>query len=73
VIFVRVVAILIVDSEFWLALPVDVGSRWPNHVKYCYLVWMFYVFVRVRVNAFPLALNHNNYEYVTKLFIYVSF
>jgi hypothetical protein len=31
--FLKVVVIFIVDSEFWLVLPVDVGLRLMNHVK----------------------------------------
>jgi hypothetical protein len=38
VVYVSMVVMLIVDSVFWLVLPVDVGLRLTNHVKYCYLV-----------------------------------
>jgi hypothetical protein len=38
VVYVSMVVILNVDSVFWLALPVDVGLRLTNHVKYCCLM-----------------------------------
>ena len=38
IVFVRVIAILIIASRFWLALPIDVGLKLLNYNKYCYLV-----------------------------------
>jgi hypothetical protein len=41
-----VVVIDIVDSEFWLVLPVDVGMELVNHVKY-YVLCLYFNFLFV--------------------------
>ena len=42
---------------FWLVLLVDVDLDLPKHVKYYYLVWVYYVIFRF--NTLPLAANSN--------------
>ena len=56
---INVVVIYIVDSGYFgWHFPWSLAWSWPNHFKYCCLVWLFYFLVHV--NAFLLALNHNN-------------
>ena len=57
-----------IDNWFWLVLLVDVDLDLPKHVKYYYLVWVYYVIFRF--NTLPLAANSNKAKLCNRIEIF---